>query len=238
MSNRPANTTKNLYPENARLSNKNLEIFFDSYFRDIPHSLMRKATEETATFVEKNMSLVKWMPDRWGVLDEAIKSVTVKNGIWIELGIYSGQTVNFIAERSGGNNIYGLDSFEGLPETWRADFTKGMFSSQTLPKVKKNVVVIKGLFDNTLPKILEKDQRNVSFLHIDCDLYSSTKKAFDLLRRRIIPGTVFVFDEFFNYPGWKLHEYRAFNELIMEDKIKYQYLCYARAHSQVALQII
>jgi len=36
--------------------------------------------------------------------------------------------------------------------------------------------------------------------------YSSTKTVFDTLADRIVPGTVIVFDEFFNYPGSKRGE--------------------------------
>jgi hypothetical protein len=70
-----------------------------------------------------------------------------------------------------------------------------------LPHVSSNVTLIKGWFDQTLPPFLEKHPAPVSFLHVDCDLYSSTKTIFDSLRTRFRPGTVIVFDEYFNYPG-------------------------------------
>jgi len=40
----------------------------------------------------------------------------------------------------------------------------------------------------------------MTFIHIDCDLYSST--IFDLWGNKIVEGTILVFDEYFNYPGW------------------------------------
>jgi hypothetical protein len=54
----------------------------------------------------------------------------------------------------------------------------------------------------------------IALLHIDCDLYSSTKTIFELLSDRIVPGTVIVFDELVNYPAFKKHEVLAFYEFL------------------------
>ena len=70
--------------------------------------------------------------------------------------------------------------------------------------------MIKGLFDDTLPSFAKTHTQPVSFLHVDCDLYSSTKAIFDILGDQIVEGTVIVFDEYFNYPGWQHHEFKAF----------------------------
>jgi hypothetical protein len=76
------------------------------------------------------------------------------------------------------------------------------------------------------------------FLHIDCDLYSSTKTIFNLLKGRIVSGTVIVFDEYFNYDGWEKGEYLAFQKYVKENQIKYEYLTYNHLHEQVAVIIL
>jgi len=68
--------------------------------------------------------------------------------------------------------------------------------------------------------------------HIDCDLYSSTKTVFDWLKPRIRAGTI-VFDEYFNYPNWHQHEFKAFKEFVEECHVKYEYLGYARIQAAV-----
>ena len=65
-----------------------------------------------------------------------------------------------------------------------------------------NVQLHRGLFDRTLPGWLHDNIGPVTFLHIDCDLYSSTQSIFKALADRIVPGTIIVFDEYFNYPNW------------------------------------
>jgi hypothetical protein len=59
-----------------------------------------------------------------------------------------------------------------------------------------------GLFNETLPRFLTTSLRgssNVSFVHIDCDIYSSAALVLQLLEQRLSPGAVLVFDELINY---------------------------------------
>jgi tRNA G46 methylase TrmB len=40
------------------------------------------------------------------------------DGIYVEMGVCNGRTINFIAALNPEKIIYGFDSFEGLPEAW------------------------------------------------------------------------------------------------------------------------
>ena len=77
----------------------------------------------------------------------------------------------------------------------------------------QNVVLHKGWFDETVPDFAETHKEAIAFMHVDSDIYSSAKTIFTHLGDRIVPGTVIQFDEYFNYPGWKNHEYKGFQEL-------------------------
>jgi hypothetical protein len=55
---------------------------------------------------------------------------------------------------------------------------------------------------------------------------------------RLVAGTVLVFDEFFNYPGWLEGEYKAFNEFIAAAGLKFEYLGYTNLGTQLALQVL
>jgi hypothetical protein len=48
-------------------------------------------------------------------------------------------------------------------------------------------------------------------------------------------GTVIVFDEYFNYPNWEHHEFKAWQEFVEQHRVQYDYLAYAR--QQVAVRI-
>jgi hypothetical protein len=96
-----------------------------------------------------------------------------------------------------------------------------------LPKVRGNVSLIAGWFDQTLPEFVARTTESAALLHIDCDLYSSTRTVFAHLGQRIGAGTILVFDEYFNYVNWEQHEHRAFQEFVAARGIRYRYLAYS-----------
>jgi Methyltransferase domain len=150
------------------------------------------------------------------------------NTLWLEFGVFEGRTINYISTFTN-DRVYGFDSFEGLPEDWRHGFGKGTFNRNgRLPMVRPNVELVKGWFSDTLPKFLEmhKDQQ-VSFLHLDADLYSSTKFVLDTLKPYLHPQCILVFDELVNYPGYdgETGELRAWYEFCMENpEMKYEWI--------------
>jgi hypothetical protein len=146
--------------------------------------------------------------------------------LWIEFGVATGSTVNYIS-RFTTDKVYGFDSFEGLPEDWRPGFLKGAFHRNgNIPQVNSNVELIKGWFNETLPNFLKMQNKKVSFIHIDCDLYSSTKCILDSIYDYLDKDCIIVFDELVNYSGFDgdTGELKAFYEFIMEHNINYQWI--------------
>jgi Macrocin-O-methyltransferase (TylF) len=206
---------------------------------DLKSMLQWKATVATAEFIEDQMPLAKAM-DSWDELMDLALSYSnrVEGGLFCEFGVYSGNSINKIAKRVK-SCVHGFDSFKGIPEAWRDGFGKSHFqlSDGVLPKCEPNVKLIIGQFKDSLPGFMRATVGPAAFLHIDCDLYSSTKTVLESFADRIVPGTVIVFDEYFNYPGWKNHEHRAWSEFATVQSVKYEYLCYNRFHEQVALVV-
>jgi hypothetical protein len=172
---------------------------------------------------------------------EVMKSAfdaTVGDGFVCELGVYRGQSLNEIARWHSPIEVYGFDTFTGLPEFWRDGFPEGAFdvSSEDL-NFEKNCVLYKGLFNQTLPVFLQDVTEKARLIHVDCDLYSSTISALRVLAPRISVGTVLVFDEYFNYPGWQNHEHKAFLEFLNETGLDCTYLAYNKTGQQVAVII-
>jgi predicted O-methyltransferase YrrM len=149
-------------------------------------------------------------------LDHAL-SLDRPEGLVLELGVYTGSSIAKIASANPDATVYGFDSFEGLPESWGrpdANYDQGVFSLQKkLPRVPANVRLIAGWFDETLPKFAsEHAGETISFLHIDCDIYSSTRCVFEHLGPMLRSGSIIVFDELLNYPTFEKHEIKAFFE--------------------------
>ena len=157
----------------------------------------------------------------------------------MEFGVFQGHSIQIISEKFFDRNVVGFDSFEGLPENWRPGFAKGSFDCKgQLPLVRTNVTLIKGWFNKTIPNWLKNNKNNISFVHIDCDLYSSTKTILSLLVGRISSGTVIVFDEFFNYPGWQDGEFKAFMEWVKDNGVNYDYIALMPSDERVAIKIL
>ncbi len=180
------------------------------------------------------------------VLRYASDAVSITGGYYIEMGVGTGRSVNFIAALNPTKKVYGFDSFEGLPTDWdKGDkvFKAGTFGLKhkdaKIPLVK-NVVMYKGLFKEVLPKFKHQVLKDhaIALLHIDSDTYQSAKDTLAALSENIMPGTVIVFDEFYNYPKFEEHEWRAFQEFVKERHLKVQYIAYNKMHEQVAVKIV
>ena len=152
-------------------------------------------------------------------------------GTIVEMGVFAARTTNLIAERYPHHVVHGFDSFQGLPESWDQGDIKnpaGTFhisilnttrSGKTylkgdLPKIRSNVKLHIGWFNDTLPPFAKEIKEPIGLLHIDSDLYSSANMTLIELSEFLVPETVIVFDEFFGYPKYQDHEVKAFYEFI------------------------
>jgi hypothetical protein len=107
-----------------------------------------------------------------------------------------------------------------------------------LPPVRNNVKLIDGYFENTLPSFVSTQAgRKIAFIHIDCDLYSATRTIFNETTDLLVPGTLIVFDEFFNYAGWEQGEYKAFVEFVERTGVEFEYIGYVANARQVAVRL-
>ena len=209
------------------------------YRYNIFDSIHKEATKDSVKYICENASNSVMLGNRKQLLKfalkEYVKNSEYKDKLFLEFGVFEGSTINFCSSLIHKAKFYGFDSFEGLPET-SGVWLKGEFDvKEKLPKVNKNVSLIKGYFNETLPKFLEEHKEKAAFIHIDCDLYSSTKAIFDNIYDRIVPNTVIQFDEYYNYPGWRNHEFKAFQEFCKKYNVEYEYI--GISHMQVAVVI-
>jgi len=156
-----------------------------------------------------------WYRDRYEVLQHAAAIAPAK-GMILEFGVATGGTIRCLSNSVSllDRMIYGFDSFEGLPEKW-SGYPAGHFACLA-PEVPNNVQLEIGLFSETLAPFLFKHPDNVALVHIDCDLYSSTRLVLHHLTPRIVPGTVIVLDEYWIVVD---QEQRAFKEWLQSTGI-------------------
>ena len=159
-----------------------------------------------------------------------------REGLWLEFGVWRGTSTLTIADRIAAfadsvgpaPKVHAFDSFRGLPHDWRNASHRGAFAGFTrnflakgafdrggkTPFSHPNVQWEAGMFDATLPAFLARNSLNASFVHVDCDLYSSARTVLTNLQRRLAPQAVLVFDELINFPEFATNgEMRALLEL-------------------------
>ena len=199
-------------PEHLRLR--------DIFFKD----LELRYAKEAVDFVQANCKNAMPFTHKHQLLKFALDIAEV-DGCILEFGVFKGKSINFIASNTD-QLIYGFDSFQGLPEDWSGGnrfVPKENFDLQgNLPQCKKNVKLIKGWFEDTVSNFKKEVKDNIRLLHIDCDIYSSTFFVLESFRDRLVTGSLIVFDEFYNFHGWKNHEYKALMDFQEKYKIKFE----------------
>jgi predicted O-methyltransferase YrrM len=193
------------------------------------------AAYESARYYIERMTEARAFDQRPDLLKFAVKEAT-QSGLVLEFGVGPGGSARILAENAG-QEIYGFDSFEGLPENWRRGFEKGAFKRTSVPELPPQVRLVKGFFEDTLPGFLSEHPEPLRLVHVDCDLYSSAAFVLEALADRLRSGVVVVFDEYFNFPGWQQHEHRALREFVERTGTAYDYIGFVRAGPQVAIRI-
>lgn len=205
--------------------------------RNILLAMQRNAVSETAAYVRDRMDKVPALRSAHDLLRWAAKHCYNQEGLVLEFGVWKGDSLKVIGNIFD-QTVYGFDSFQGLPEDWRTGIAAGSFALDRPPRVPSNVELIIGWFSETLDEFLATHPAQIKFLHIDCDLYSSTLDVLNRCVERLTAGSIIVFDEYFNYPNWQEGEFRAFQEVIAAHQINYRYIGYVGSNEQVAVEVI
>ncbi len=128
-----------------------------------------------------------------------------------------------------GIRFFGFDSFQGLPpltgsDVQTNDFEAGKFAcseADVIARLRREgvdlskVVTVPGWFDQTCtPETIDRHgMKAAAFVHIDCDLYESTKVVLKFIEPLLVDGTVIIFDDWYSFRGNPaLGEQRAFGE--------------------------
>jgi hypothetical protein len=91
-----------------------------------------------------------------------------------------------------------------------------------VPKfLPRNALVVNGMIEDTLAEYVSKDSSNIRFVHLDLDVYSSTKFVLANLKERLNSGTLILFDEMFGNPFWENGEYLAMCEVFSEEEFEW-----------------
>jgi hypothetical protein len=228
------------YPQPTRAQRQLLGLHTDVI--DTESTAVRLASEESARYVIANMRTVPNFDTDYDLHDWIAKSQLdlelLEHGLVLEFGVATGRTLNHFARILPFKTVYGFDGFKGLPEDWTSRMQKGFFARSNLPAVRDNCELVVGWFNETLPGFVREHTSPIALLHIDSDLYSSAVTVLNALKNQIVPGTVIIFDEYMNYPGWQLDEFKAWQEHVRAFGVNYEYIGRVSRHQKVAVRVI
>ena len=115
-----------------------------------------------------------------------------------EVGVYAGSSTKLICEAKGTKRFHICDTFAGLPEPTAEDGgveKQGSFAC-SLDSIKQYLAGYDNLEyhvgfcpDSVRGKL---DDTRFCFVHLDVDLYSSTKECLEYFFPRLVPGGVLV----------------------------------------------
>lgn len=158
-------------------------------------------------------------------------------GDYLEFGSWGARTFSMAYDEAVKHGhkakLWAFDSFRGLPAgsgpkdehpAWpqgamamsENDFHQAC-ASAGIPRDRYRVVP--GFYDESLAKYgLTEEPRDVAFVYIDCDLYSSTSSVLKFLSSRLKHGAIIAFDDYFCWsPDQPSGERMAMLEYFGED---------------------
>lgn len=192
-------------------------------YSDIIKNIIESDSVRTSEFHNSRV-----LNDRFEVLSFSIEETAHLEGIIAEFGVYQGDTLRHISKHAElTREIHGFDSFEGFIENWGELLPMGHFKGPVPVFEEDNIFLEIGWFHETLPRFLKSKDKLFAIVHIDSGLYESAKIVLDHILPYLQKGTIIVFDEYYGYPSWQDHEYRAWKEFLQETEIS----CEPVAHS-------
>lgn len=201
--------------------------------------LQKLATKDTAeylyTLVNQPQLIPSETPETFKTLakakarlrNECFKEIEI-DGYVAEFGVNDGYSLKQICKHFKNETVFGFDAFDGLPDggKWPGNIIHNdqfRYDGMVPFNVPMNAALVKGWFSDTVPNF-DFGHEYAKFLHIDCDVYSSTVDILTNIGHTITSGTVIVLDDYFNHPNWRQGEYRAWQEFVAAKKIRYEYL--------------
>jgi O-methyltransferase len=144
-------------------------------------------------------------------------------GAIVDCGTFNGGSATMMSSGAPTREVWGFDSFEGLPPAGEHDPDRAAEWEGTLKaseaKVREafarfahpeRLHLVKGWFEDTFPKTEAQIDR-VAMLHADGDWYDSVLLTLETFYAKVSPGGFVVIDDYRAWEGAKIatDEYRA-----------------------------
>jgi O-methyltransferase len=151
------------------------------------------------------------------------------SGDYLEFGVYRGTSFisaykHALACGLSTMRFFAYDSFEGLPNGEGAVFRQGDFAApealfrRMIGRAGVDLsrcVITRGFYSDTLTSGHKRRHalRRAAIVHVDCDLYTSTRDVLRYVEDLLVPGSIVIFDDWYAFRNPETEgEGRAFSE--------------------------
>lgn len=214
---------------------------FDVVYRNtkifLPEPITNWVSTNSEKYKEPPLVSVKALQPKFKKACEILTDKIGANNIgdYLEFGVYNGTSMNCMFQtlkelKLNDVRVFGFDSFEGLPavaaidtenELQPGDYASNItFTSKRLTNYGidwNRTFLVKGWFEDTLNESLLSDHaiQKASIIMIDCDLYSSAKRALNFCAPLIKDTSIIFIDDWSEEA--EVGERRAFHEFLQEN---------------------
>jgi O-methyltransferase len=167
---------------------------------------------ETVTFTFSTMLSKVKCHNLW----KAATKVRNLNGEFWDVGCNAGGSSAVMKLAAPERPIWMFDSFEGLPESTSEDQNNhpGRFAA----KFEEVMWMLGPVYQGWVPETFKGlEDTKLALVHVDLDLYQSTKDALSFIGPRVIPGGLIVVDDY-GSEGWNGVS-KAVDEFVTEEFI-------------------
>ncbi|MFX0071599.1 MAG: TylF/MycF/NovP-related O-methyltransferase [Candidatus Hermodarchaeota archaeon] len=160
----------------------------------------------------------RWDPIRFSTIALAVNTIQKEQikGSFAELGVYKGETSQIIHLLAPERKLYLFDTFEGFPSEYlEIKDDSNRYKDTSIDLIKKtignmkNIIIKKGIFPETAYGL---ENEIFSFVHLDMDLYISTKEGLEFFYPRISKGGYLVIHDYNNPNESNMGVLKAVNE--------------------------
>jgi hypothetical protein len=205
--------------------------------KDIRLAAQITAAQSAAQWIYRHAERVPQYATRVEML-EAICSGTLISGDLAEFGVFTGAVTRFLRPRFPDRAYHAFDSFRGVPEQMALSVAKNAFDQGgVVPDLPEGVTIHAGWFEDTVPIYRQHYSGVLALVYIDCDLYESVCTVLDGVADQLRPGSIVAFDDWYNFPNWEAHSYRALNEFVARTGLSFEPIGVTTTEHSVAFRV-
>ena len=186
---------------NSRLLGRLLGYFVTEFQFSLLYFYKDKNIVERIKLIKKEIDFAFFPFEAYTIYSIA-KAQSNLEGDMAEVGVYQGGSAKLICATKGNRKLHLFDTFEGLPPLSDKDkhfgikfWKENQFCNTNIESVKsylsayRGVYIWPGKFPDSAKSIIDQ---KFSFVHLDVDLYQSTKDCLIFFYPRLVKGGIII----------------------------------------------